>query len=177
VIVPARHLGELGRALNPSRPTVEVAVSEGRNQVFFTAGDVEMSSRLIEGRYPNYAGVIPADSSTTVRLSTAVLLRTARTAAVLARDIGNPLRLEIAEKSVVLHAQTAEVGEDEAPLSAVVEGEGMRIAINARYLLEVLGVIGTEQVELCLNGPLQPAVLRPVSGDDYLCIIMPVRVP
>jgi len=77
VIVPARHLLEVARAVTPSRPTVGMSLSQQRNQVFFTVGDIEISSRLIEGNYPNYNQVIPAESTTTVSLSTAALLRCA----------------------------------------------------------------------------------------------------
>lgn len=176
IIVPARHLIEVARAVDASGPGVELWTGGG-SQVFFRVGAVDVTSRLVEGRYPNYQQVIPADSSTVVRVATTVLRRTVRTAAVLARDIGNPIRLRVAERSVVLEAQTAEVGEDEATLAATVEGEGMRIAFNARYLLDVLNAIDAEEVEIGLNGPLLPAVVRPVDAEEYLCVIMPVRVP
>ena len=176
VIVPARHLNEVARAVNASRPAVGVSFSESRNQVFFSMRDVEISSRLIEGTYPNYAQVIPAESSTTVNLQTAALLREARTAAVLARDAANPVRLQVGEGTLTLRAQTAEVGDDEAPLSASVKGDDVQIAFNARYVLDALSVLDSDEVQLSFNGALHPGVIRPAGRDDYLCIIMPVRV-
>ena len=176
VIVPARHLYEVARAVNPSRPRVGIAFSEGRNQVFFTLKDVEISSRLIEGTYPNYAQVIPATTATTVSLPTAALLREARTAAVLARDAANPVRLQVGDGTLTLRAQTAEVGDDEAPLSASVQGDDVQIAFNARYMLDALSVLDADEVQLSFNGALHPGVIRPAGRDDYLCIIMPVRV-
>jgi DNA polymerase-3 subunit beta len=177
VIVPARHLLEVARAVNPARPTVGISLSQQRNQVFFTVGDVEISSRLIEGTYPNYNQVIPAASTTTVLLPTASLLREARTASVLARDAANPVRMRVGGGTLTLVAQTAEVGDDEAPLEATVNGEDVQIAFNARYVLDALGVLDCEDVQLAFNGSLSPGVIRPVGRDDYLCIIMPVRVP
>lgn len=176
VIVPARHLNEVARAVNAARPIVGIAFSEARNQVFFTMKDVEISSRLIEGTYPNYAQVIPADSSTTVNIPTAALLREARTAAVLARDAANPVRLQVGEGTLTLRAQTAEVGDDEAPLTASVKGDDVQIAFNARYVLDALSVLDSDEVQLSFNGALHPGVIRPAGRDDYLCIIMPVRV-
>ena len=176
VIVPARHLNEVARAVNPNRPTVGIAFSEGRNQVFFTLKDVEISSRLIDGAYPNYAQVIPASTATTVSLPTAALLREARTAAVLARDAANPVRMHVGEGTLTLRAQTAEVGDDEAPLTASVQGDDVQIAFNARYVLDVLSVLDSDEVQLSFNGALHPGVIRPAGRDDYLCIIMPVRV-
>jgi DNA polymerase-3 subunit beta len=177
VIVPARHLGELARAINPSRPRVGVAFSDARNQVFFTLRDMEISSRLIEGNYPNYTQVIPAHSTTTVVLSKELLLKSAKTAAVLARDASNPVRLRAGKGELELLAQSAEVGDHDAPLPAKVEGEDVQVAFNARYLLDALQAIDGDDAELSLNGPLQPAVVRAQGRDDYLCVIMPVRVP
>ena len=177
VIVPARHLAELARAINPSRPTVGVTFSDARNQVFFTLRDMEISSRLIEGNYPNYAQVIPAHSTTTVVLPTALLLKSAKTAAVLARDASNPVRLRAGKGELELIAQAAEIGDHDAPLPARVEGEEVQVAFNARYLLDALQAIDGDDVELALNGPLQPAVVRAQGHEDYLCVIMPVRVP
>ena len=176
VIVPARHLNEVARAVNPNRPAVGIAFSGGRNQVFFTLKDVEISSRLIDGAYPNYAQVIPASTTTTVSLPTAALLREARTAAVLARDAANPVRMQVGEGTLTLRAQTAEVGDDEAPLTATVQGDDVQIAFNARYVLDALSVLDSDEVQLSFNGALHPGVIRPAGRDDYLCIIMPVRV-
>ncbi len=177
VIVPARHLSEVARAVSPARPRIGIAFSESRNQVFFTMKDVEIASRLIEGTYPNYAQVIPADSATKVVLPTEVLRRSARTAAVLARDAANPVRLRAAPGELELRAQTAEVGDHDAPLAARVEGEEVQVAFNARYLLDALQAIDADEVELGFNGPLQPAALRPHGRDDFLSVIMPVRIP
>jgi DNA polymerase-3 subunit beta len=139
---------------------------------------LEISSRLIEGTYPNYAQVIPAESRTTVTVPTAALLRETRTVSVLAKDAANPVRFKATpDGTLTLVAQTAEVGDDEAPLTAAVNGEEVQIAFNARYVLDALAVVGTDDVQLSFNGPLSPGVIRPVGSDDYLCIIMPVRVP
>jgi DNA polymerase III subunit beta len=178
VIVPARHLSEVARAVNPGREKIGITLSQARNQVFFSIGrDLEISSRLIEGTYPNYAQVIPAESRTVVKVPTAALLRETRTASVLAKDAANPVRFKAGDGTLTLVAQTAEVGDDEAPLTADVQGEEVQIAFNARYVLDALGVLGTDDVQLSFNGSLSPGVIRPVGAADYLCIIMPVRVP
>ncbi len=177
VIIPSRHLSEVARAINPTRPVVAISFSDQRNQVFFGLGDVEISSRLIEGNYPNYAQVIPGEATTTVSLPTDALLRSAKTASVLARDAANPVRMHVADHMLTLVAQTAEVGDHEAPLTAEVTGDDVRIAFNAKYVLDALSVLDSDQVQISFNGALQPGVIRPVGRDDYLCIIMPVKVP
>ena len=177
VIVPARHLAEVARAINAGRPTVRLTLSKARNQVYFSMRDLEISSRLIEGNYPNYAQVIPAESTTTVTVPASTLLRETRTASVLAKDAANVVRLATHEGTLTLTTQTAEVGDDEAPVPARVEGDDVQIAFNARYVLDALAVVDADQVELAFNGPLSPGVIRPVGSDDYIYIVMPVRVP
>ena len=95
---------------------------------------------------------------------------------MLARDAANPVRLRIGDGTLTLLAQTAEVGDDEAPLTATVKGDDVQIAFNARYMLDALSALDSDEVQLSFNGSLQPGVIRPVGKDDYLCIIMPVRV-
>jgi DNA polymerase-3 subunit beta len=86
------------------------------------------------------------------------------------------VRLRIGDGTLTLLAQTAEVGDDEAPLTANVQGDDVQIAFNARYMLDALSALDSDEVQLSFNGSLQPGVIRPVGKDDYLCIIMPVRV-
>jgi len=97
-------------------------------------------------------------------------------AAWLCDAFGFSVRLRIGEGTLTLLAQTAEVGDDEAPLSATVKGDDVQIAFNARYMLDALSALDSDEVILSFNGSLQPGVIRPVGSDDYLCIIMPVRV-
>src|SRR6266566_4117715 len=149
LIVPARALAELSRVLKGEPGKVEVIISKARNQVFFRAGSSELTSRLIDGKYPNYAQVIPNKSSTTVRVSTSEL---------------------------ILSATTNEVGDSKAEMSADVDGSDIQIAFNARYVLDALGVIGEDEVELLFDGPLSPGLMRPPGKEHYLYVIMPVRV-
>jgi len=85
--------------------------------------------------------------------------------------------MRVGDGTLTLVAQTAEVGDDEAPLSARVQGDDVQIAFNARYVLDALAVLDSDDVQLSFNGSLSPGVIRPVGRTDYLCIIMPVRVP
>ena len=176
LIVPARALGELGRAFRGEADQVEVIVSKARNQIFFRAGTSEVTSRLIDGTYPNYAQVIPSKSSTVIKVPTSELTQTVRAVSLFARDSANVIRLRAAGEGLVLSATTNEVGDSKAELSAAVEGSDIQIAFNARYLLDALSAIGGDEVELRFDGPLSPGLIRPPQGDDYLYVIMPVRV-
>src|SRR2546427_615268 len=176
LIVPARALAELSRVLKGEPGRVEVIISKARNQIFFRAGSSELTSRLIDGKYPNYAQVIPSKSSTTVKVSTSELTQTVRAVSLFARDSANVIRVKAQSGSLVLSATTNEVGDSRAEMAADVEGSDIQIAFNARYVLDALGVLGENEVELLFDGPLSPGLLRPPGKEHYLYVIMPVRV-
>ncbi len=176
LIVPARALAELARVLKGEPGRVEVIISKARNQIFFKAGNSELTSRLIDGKYPNYAQVIPSKSSTKVRVATAELTQTVRAVSLFARDSANVIRVKAHAGAVILSATTNEVGDSRAEMPADVEGSEIQIAFNARYVLDALGVIGEDEVELLFDGPLSPGLLRPPGKEHYLYVIMPVRV-
>ena len=176
LIVPARALGELPRAFRGESGDVEVIVSKARNQVFFRAGTSEVTSRLIDGTYPNYAQVIPTKSSTRVRIANTDLTQTVRAVSLFARDSANVIRVRAQSGSLVLSAMTNEVGDSKAELDAEVDGAEIQIAFNARYVLDALAVIQSDQVEFRFDGPLSPGLITSPGSDDYLYVIMPVRV-
>src|SRR5215468_4144124 len=176
LIVPARALVELPRAFRGASGEVEVLVSSARNQVFFRAGTSEVNSRLIDGTYPNYSQVIPNKSSTVVTVPTAPLTQTVRAVSLFARDSANVIRLRAQAGSLLLSATTNEVGDSRAELDASVDGPEIQIAFNARYILDALSVIDCDKVELRFDGPLSPGLISQPSSEDYLYVIMPVRV-
>jgi DNA polymerase III subunit beta len=176
LIVPARALAELPRAFRGESGEVEVIVSKARNQIFFRAGNSEVTSRLIDGTYPNYTQVIPTKSSTSIKVSTAELTQTVRAVSLFARDSANVIRLKTETGGLVLSATTNEVGDSRAEVTADVDGSDIQIAFNARYILDALAVAAEDQVELLFDGPLSPGLIRPPGSDQYLYVIMPVRV-
>lgn len=176
LIVPARALAELPRAFRGESGEVEVIVSKARNQVFFRAGTSEVTSRLIDGTYPNYTQVIPTKSSTTIKVATSELNQTVRAVSLFARDSANVIRLKTETGGLVLSATTNEVGDSRAEVNADVDGSDIQIAFNARYILDALAVAAEDQVELLFDGPLSPGLIRPPGSDQYLYVIMPVRV-
>src|SRR5258708_6903208 len=176
LIVPARALAELSRVLKGEPGKVEIIISKARNQIFFRAGTSELTSRLIDGKYPNYAQVIPSKSSTKVRVSTSELTQTVRAVSLFARDSANVIRVKAEAGALILSATTNEVGDSKAEMAANVDGSDIQIALNARYVLDALGVIGTDEVDLLFDGPLTPGLLRPPAKEHYLSVTIPLRV-
>src|SRR5438876_839430 len=139
-------------------------------------GNLTLAARLIDGKYPNYAQVIPSKSSTKVKVSTAELTQTVRAVSLFARDSANVIRVKAQAGELTLSATTNEVGDSKAEMAADVDGSDIQIAFNARYVLDALGVIGEDEVELLFDGPLSPGLMRPPGKEHYLHVIMPVRV-
>ena len=187
MIVPARTLAEVARLL-PSDDDEEVSISttQGGNQVYFAFGKTEVTSRLIDGQFPDYQRIIPNDAKTNVVLSTNDFLRATRAAAVFARDNSNIVRLEctpskeeaeLALGSLLVKSTSAEMGDNEGHLDASIQGEETQIAFNGKYLRDALEAIESQQVSLQITGPSSPGILKPVGEPNgYLHVIMPMHV-
>jgi DNA polymerase-3 subunit beta len=188
IIVPARALTELSRIVGDAEEPLQITVTPNRNQVLFRLPNVQLVSRLIEGTFPNYRQIIPGKHTTRVVVSTKEFLGATRIASFFARDSANIVRLhakpgeEVAPGQLTVAATAAEVGDTTGGIDAVVEGDEAQIAFNAKYLADVLGVIEDEGFYLELTEPLKPGIVRPVareedkSGDEYLCILMPMQI-
>jgi DNA polymerase-3 subunit beta len=179
VIIPARALSELARLLKPilsSPGAVTLAVGGTRSQVRFELPGYSLTSRLIDGVYPNYQKVVPEGAQTVARASTDELRRTTRVVSLFARDAANVLKIRCESSQLVLSANTNEVGDNVASVDASIEGENVGIAFNARYVSDVLALLDSPEVELVLNGTLAPGMVRAAGDDTYRYVIMPVRV-
>ena len=181
VIIPARALRELARVTVEEEEPVEIIVTPNRNQVLFRLSNVEIISQLIEGKFPDYNQIIPSSYGTRVVVNTHDLMRAVRISVLFSRDVANIVRLEIipgpdegAGRLIV--ASAAEVGQNVAELDATVEGEQMEIAFNGRYMIDMLNVIGTEQVILEATNPSRPGILKPVGDDNLIYVIMPMHI-
>ncbi|HVA85817.1 MAG TPA: DNA polymerase III subunit beta [Candidatus Saccharimonadales bacterium] len=177
LVIPARSLNELSRVLADVDDPVEIVLSAARNQILFHLDGIDLVSRLIDGAFPNYQTVLPQSHSTRAILDREDLLKAVRLAALIASSSANIVKLLVGvegDPGVTVTAN-AEIGDNEGRVEARVEGDGTTIAFNARYLVDVLQNVDTEQFALELNGPLSPGVFRPVGDDQYVHVVMPVR--
>ena len=181
LIIPARALRELARVSAEEEEPVEIIVTPDRNQVLFRLSNVEIVSQLIEGKFPDYNQIIPTSYGTRVVINTHDLMRGARISVLFSRDVANIIRLEMIPGSELTPGRlivesTAEVGQNVGELDAVVEGEQMEIAFNGRYLIDMLNVIGSEQVALETTNPSRPGILKPVGDNNLVYVIMPMHI-
>ncbi|HXF97549.1 MAG TPA: DNA polymerase III subunit beta [Gaiellaceae bacterium] len=171
-IIPARALQELARL---AAGTEEVGLGLHENHVVFRAGEVVLTSRRIDGQFPNYTQLLPETFEVELEVSRQALLDVIRRASVLAQR-NAPLRLRFAEGELTVAAHAQEVGEARESLPLDYTGEPLEIGFNPDFLRDGLEVIGAETVQLKLTNPLRPGlILSPSEGFWYL--VMPIRLP
>src|SRR4051812_45520931 len=170
-IVPARALGELTRIAAEGE---KLSLGVHENQVVFGTGDAWLTSRRIDGQFPNYKQLVPEAFEHEVALPREELLDVVRRVSVMAQR-NSPLRLRFAEGELTVSAQTQDVGEAHESLPVSFGGEALEIGFNAEFLRDGIDSVAGEQVRLKLISPLRPAVLQG-EGDDFLYLIMPIRL-
>jgi DNA polymerase-3 subunit beta len=171
-IIPARALTELSRIAGGA-DGLELGVHE--NQVVFVADGVTLTTRRIEGQFPNYKQLIPEEYEHTVTLPRAEVLNVVRRVAVMAQR-NSPLRLRFAEGELTVSAQTQDVGEARESMPAGFTGEPLEIGFNADFLREGFESVSSDEVEVRLISPLRPAVIQG-DADDFTYLVMPIRLP
>lgn len=181
-IIPARALQELARIAGDGEENVTMVLPPGRGQVVFRMKDVELTSQLIEGNFPEFQQIIPSGHNTRTVVSTDSFLKACKQAEIFARDGSHIARLnvtagdELQPGQVEISAQSEETGSSEAVIDATVEGQSVLIAFNVRYLREVLDVVNTPNVALETTASAAPGVVRPLGEDGFLHVIMPMHL-
>ncbi len=183
LIIPARALNELARVASDGEEPIYMTVPKGRNQVIFRIKDVEVTSQLIDGTFPDYQQIIPRASKSRTLVSTAALVKACKQAEIFAREGMNVARLDIRQSKgemqpseVEISAASEETGKNETIVEATVDGSGLLIAFNVKFLREALEVIRTPNVVLETSAPNAPGVVKPVGDDSFLHVIMPMHV-
>jgi DNA polymerase-3 subunit beta len=170
-IIPARALGELAR-IAQSGEQLELGVHE--NQVVFTVDGVWLTTRRIDGQFPNYKQLLPEQFEHELTLPRAELLDVVRRTSVMAQR-NSPLRLRFADGELTVSAQTQDVGEARESLPVAYTGEPLEIGFNADFLRDGVESIDADELRLNLISPLRPAVIKG-EGDDFSYLIMPIRL-
>ena len=173
-IIPAKTLSEIYRLLHDEDEVLKN--SSSNNQVVFQFGSIYLVSRLIEGQFPNYKQVIPQTCETKVNLSVKIFLEAVERASLLSRDKSgaNIIRINV-EKNELRIDQTSELGKIAEQMNVEMEGKDVIIAFNAKFLIDALKVIDSDQIIFELSGPYSPGVMRPLDNPNYLYLVLPVR--
>jgi len=172
--VPARALRELARLVSAGG-VEEIELVLPGSQIVFRAGNVTLSSRLIDGQFPSYRQLVPEAFDHDVRLPKAELVDVLRRVRHFAQRTA-PLRMAFAEGEVTVAATTPEVGDATESMPCSFDGEAMEIAFNPQYLVEGVESIESEEVVLRLTSPLRPGLLQPAGDQSYSYLVMPIRL-
>jgi len=180
-IIPARALSELARIAADGDETVTMVLPQGRGQVLFHLKDAELVSQLIDGNFPDYRAIIPRSFKSTTILSAPALLKACKQAEIIARDGNNVIRMNIQPGGdkpgqVDISAQSEETGTAQVCIDATVDGPGLVIAFNVRFLREVLEVLKAPNIALETNANNTPGMLRPVGDQSFQHVIMPMHL-
>lgn len=172
--VPARALQELARIAQSSE-TEAIAVSVGHNQAIFELDAVVLSSRLIDGQFPNYRQLLPDAVEHELRLSATEITDVVRRVGLLAQK-NAPLSLSFREGAVTVSAQTPDVGEASETLPVPFKGEPLEIGFNPEFLRDGLESVESAELVLKLISPLRPGLIESGEGGGFVYLIMPIRL-
>ena len=172
VLVPSRALNELARALSDD---ADVRLVLGERDASFQVGALHLTTRLIEGEFPNYRGLIPSAQPNRLSVDRQALLDAVRRVRLMAKD-NSPVRLTMTTDLLELRAVTLDVGEASEQLDASYQGDELTVAFNPEYLIDGLEVTPGDEISLETVDSLKPALMRPMDNEDFLYLLMPVRV-
>jgi len=181
VIVPSRAVSELVRILGVFRDAVdnpenmEIVISD--NQILFSYNQVELISRTIEGRYPDYRQLVPSSFETEITVPKDELLRAVKATSLFSRSGLNDINLKFSPgSSVKITANNPQTGEHSVELEGTVQGKENANTVNFKYFIDGVNNIESEDVRLQMIDGVSPCLLRPIGDDaDYLYIVMPIR--
>jgi DNA polymerase-3 subunit beta len=182
VLVPSRALAELQRLLGsgggPGGDDAEPAATLrlGDHEATFEVGDVRLTTRLIEGEFPNYRQLIPSAYPNCLIVGREPLLDAVRRVKLLVRDPTTPVRVALRSDGIELSVITQDWGQAAEQVDAKYEGSEMTVAFNPNYLIDGVEAITSDEIQLETLDALKPATIKPTEGSEYLYLLMPVRV-
>ncbi|MBT4349612.1 DNA polymerase III subunit beta [bacterium] len=174
LIIPLKTIQELLRILN-DQAEQKLKLYFNENQIMFVFDGVELISRVVEGKYPDYQQIIPSDFSTTAKCETNKLIPAIKSAALFCKQGINDVRLSFAKNEIVIASASSAVGENVIKVPAEVTGDENDIVFNFRYLLDGLSNIGKQEVVFNINNNASPGLLQGKNNKNYLYLIMPIR--
>lgn len=185
LLIPAKGVHELKRLVDEARAekkeggapnTIGVGAASSQGPVFFQRDGITLSSKLVDAPFPSYEQVIPTATDRGARVNRQALLEALRAVSLVVADRTSGVKLAMSGSRIVLTSEDPEVGAGMDELDAELIGPDVTIGFNSKYLIDVLNALSTEEVQLDLSGELDPGVVRPVGREDFIGVIMPMRI-
>ncbi|MFC1625576.1 DNA polymerase III subunit beta [Patescibacteria group bacterium] len=179
IVIPKLILSELPR-IEQEEDILSFKLQEKEKQIMFAAKDTILSSRLLEGEFPDYEKIIPKSASYKVRVDKEELERAVKLASIFAKDAANILKIKLFLSSIKVSAESSQSGSQSTKVEAKIEGniskEGFEIAFNYKFLEDFLHAVGDEEINIEFSNTTSPGVFTKATDPSYLHLIMPVRV-
>ena len=181
VIIPGKTLTEVARMLTDAQANNIITMELAENQILFSFDETRVTSRLIEGQYPDYQQIIPQTFITQIKLPAEELKKAVKSASLFSKTGINDTHWHFSptDNQTIISAANSLVGEQRAVVKSEIAGEESDIALNYRYVLDGLNAIKTPELELKVSGSNSPAVFRPVGAKDksetLVYLVMPIR--
>lgn len=175
-LIPRRTFEEVLRLLSEEEVDgVVVAISPSQNQIVFKFGQTTVSSRLIEGKFPDWEKIIPEKGKARVLMDRDEFLKDIKLAATFAKNEANTISLVVGKDVIKIKSESKELGSQENEIDVSGEGIDLEISFNCRFLQDAVSNVPSKQLMIEFSGELQPALLKPVGVEGLEYIIMPVR--
>lgn len=176
VVIPGKTLSELGKILQGKFEDKDVKISFAANHVVFEIENIRVISRLLEGEFIKYSQILPNDYKTKAIVNASELSDAIDRASVIIREgKGNSIKLIVSDKKIKIKSN-CEYGSSDEEVKISLEGHDLEIGFNYRYLSEVFKVIDTEEIILEFTTPVSPCLVKPLGEDDYIYLVLPVRL-
>lgn len=174
VIIPRKTVHELARLLEDSSAKAKVGVSQSK--VRFEIGNVVLTSKLIDGTFPDYGRVIPHNNDKELKVANAAFMSAVDRVSTIASERGRAVKLNLAKDKLVLSVNNPEGGSATEEIAVSYGAAPLEIGFNARYLLDIAGQLEGEEAKFLLADPGSPTMVRDTSNDNALYVLMPMRV-
>lgn len=174
VIVSRKTVNELYKVLADTQEDIQVSVSE--NQIAFNIHNAVITSRLIDGKFPNYVDAIPFKNDQMMHFKVKTFSQAVDRVATISSDRFSEIKLKLEQNKIQLSAANEDSGRAEEELEVDYDGRNIDIGFNSRYLIDVAQQIDTDEAQIAFSDGNSPIIIRPTAGDDSLFVLMPLRV-
>lgn len=176
LIIPLKTLQELNRILS-EQSDKKLKIYFNDNQILFEFDGLELTSRVIDGKYPDYGQIIPKEFQTQAKCEINKLVPAVKSVALFCKQGINDIRLSFDSKKqkIVIATASSNTGTSIAKVDAKIQGADNDIVFNYRYLLDGLGQLGSSEVNIKINNNSSPGLLQPLGDENYIYLVMPIR--
>ena len=173
-VVPAKTLSEVVKLADSDDENVTLSI--GKKFILFEIGNYRIISRLLEGEFFNYKNAVPAQSTTTARVNVKLILDSVeRTSLLITSKIKSPVRCIFDDNTIKMSSATS-LGAATDKIPAAIEGKRIEIGFNNTYLIDCLKTVDSDEVMIELSSPVSPIIIKPIEGDNFIFLIIPMRL-